>query len=1180
MDDTPFGMANGASVVDPEVRAHVSSLVTAVGGTGFENDGHYLLGDDALACLRDLKRWLKLYDEKTNRFDVARCLAEANLVKGDLLEILAAWSENTTEDRLKSKIALACLELLVPLTWPYEKKDHDMTVNHHRHLPYLQLAQVGYKGAILEHRSEKILHNIIRIGLPSIALAAAERTSRDEGIIKILLYFLRNITSITPPSNLAHHNEYNEVSRSAIIEAFQKQDVFALILTLASNIEEFSAQDVVIMELLFHLLKGVNPAKIFMDNEEKTKRSRDDLERLMQKEVHMRRDHAKIAPTRHNRFGTMIWVKRDDQRLSAVSGQDTLSSGQRAMLRMDQTKKWKRPGQNRKTEEESETWDLPVSLSTSASHSLQTMVEEFLDSGFNPLFNNIRRAIEREADRVLQTHSQQYFYLIAWFLEAERARRTMRKQRDDQEGGKVAGVIEPESFGLIATVMNQENFVTMNRFMQDRLEMKSYSDLYSGMRCFTQILLTIQDMADSPLEEDQEIADNIQNRIFYEETTHDRIVAIVRGYKDQGFRYLDACTELSHVFLRVLERYSKENLDLQIRSKRRARKKKAKQAAPLTDETNPYGDDSEAEEVAEAQRVSKERKFDFTRFSARFLSQACVDTHIKFTAFYRDLTTEQLKRAHRFFHRVAFKLEMTVLLFRLDIIMLFQRMIKGPEGLETSNSIFKEWEELSRQIFRRLTKKLQQRPALAIELLFSKINATTYYLEYGQEKQTVEKRSRPPAELEIKAGLDRDRQIGVAIAVLVDMDKSELARWVAEELSKAKDERRGWETEAQARRLEGSDETESPTDKAPSILIKASSETVRMAMFKEAHLRLLMNLVGFERLGDEDVLGATWIVPSALSSSILEELLGELDKHLTQPGTHVDIDGQPIAALDMIRRKPKNARESMMESRSRRVEFDDESNGFLDDGEEEFLFPAGGPTARKLDANVALQTLKRKRKHKRRPETDDELDDDTGVDDATREARRRARLENERAKRLKIKSEEIIRDSDDETDEERDRLFYSKEAAIAKKNAAKIKEALIAGRISRDLKEGSEAVSKSKTNSTTRKSLFGGDEDDQDDEDEDGGSEVDIVPKAKDGDTDAISVLSSRIEMEDSDDAFNVRSKKQTPVTSPFEQFLENKENEMRLDEDDDELAYGIGTWNGRDRARRRPVVSLSDDDE
>ena len=67
-----------------------------------------MLGDDALACLKDIKRWLKLFDERTSSLDVARCLAEANLVKGDLLEILAQWPEDATEDRLQSKLALAC----------------------------------------------------------------------------------------------------------------------------------------------------------------------------------------------------------------------------------------------------------------------------------------------------------------------------------------------------------------------------------------------------------------------------------------------------------------------------------------------------------------------------------------------------------------------------------------------------------------------------------------------------------------------------------------------------------------------------------------------------------------------------------------------------------------------------------------------------------------------------------------------------------------------------------------------------------------------------------------------------------------------------------------------------------------------------------------------------------------
>ena len=56
--------------------------------------------------LKDIKRWLRLFDDKTNRLDVARLLAEAHLVQGDLLEILATWPENAAEDSFRSKVAL------------------------------------------------------------------------------------------------------------------------------------------------------------------------------------------------------------------------------------------------------------------------------------------------------------------------------------------------------------------------------------------------------------------------------------------------------------------------------------------------------------------------------------------------------------------------------------------------------------------------------------------------------------------------------------------------------------------------------------------------------------------------------------------------------------------------------------------------------------------------------------------------------------------------------------------------------------------------------------------------------------------------------------------------------------------------------------------------------------------
>ena len=999
-----------------------------------------------MACLKDLKKWLKLHDEKTNRLDVARCLAEANLVKGDLLEILAAWPETATEDKVKSKVALACLELLVPLMWPIERNDSQMTVNHHRHAPYLQLAQTSYKRAILEHESAKILRTAVRVGLPSMAVPNGERGPRDEGIIKLLLYFFRNVAIISPPPNLPNEGRDGEVSRSATIEAFHHQDVLALLLTISSNMgEDFNTQDTVILEILFHLLKGVDVEKLFMDKKQLTTRNGDELKSLLFQEANMHRGYAKNAPTRHNRFGTMIWVKRDGPgKVSTVSGQDVLKTGQQTLSKMDQSKRWNKPKQRVKNEEPADDrFDMPVSLTDSANAHLRAFVEEFLDSSFNPLFNHIRRAIEREADRVLEAHQQQFFYLVSWFLEAERLRRKSKQGAEKRKNEKrMEDTFEADSFALIASVLNQESFILLNRFMQDRLDHKSWREVQAGIRCFTQILLIVQEMAESLLDEDQEIAENIQNRIFYEETTHDRIITILRGYKDQGFGYLNSCTELSHVFLRMLEQYSRENVDLQVRSRRRARKSK-KAAATERGETNDDDEDqaSEIEDVAEAERVSKERKFDFTRFSAKFMTQPCIDTFVAFAKYYNDLDAGQLKRAHRFFYRVAFKQELSVMLFRLDIIALFNKMIKGPEGLDSAGPTYKEWDELVRQLIKRLVKKLDQRPELAIELLFSKINSTAFYLEYGYEKQTSSSKPRPPATLEVRGSMTLEEQIGVVVAALFD-DKLEQIEWVSRTLASAADERQCWEGAETARQFKVYGGHVSDDSKAPTITVIPDTETTRLAVFKDAKLRLLMTLCGIERLGIDDEPGATWIIPSAVESGRLRHIKDVIEQHCKNPIFEYGED-DPITAGEMLRRQPTE--------KAQRAEYDDDSegDGIVSDNDvkDEFLFPPGGPTTQPNPHRTAIEALKKKRR-KRHTVTSDIED---VLDGETLAARRRAREKADLEKQRKIKSTEFVKDSDDESDDERDREFFAREQARRKGQGVKVKEALRAGRVKKTL---------------------------------------------------------------------------------------------------------------------------------
>ena len=125
-------------------------------------------------------------------------------------------------------------------------------------------------------------------------------------------------------------------------------------------------------------------------------------------------------------------------------------------------------------------------MAPKAQHFLRNFVKDLLDSTFNPLFAAVRRTIEVEADRVLDYHRRQYFYLIAWFLRAERTRR--KANPNEMNKSKHGSQSSTDSFTVIASVLNQETFVLLNRSMQSAQDNKNWQDLTACMQCFTQIV--------------------------------------------------------------------------------------------------------------------------------------------------------------------------------------------------------------------------------------------------------------------------------------------------------------------------------------------------------------------------------------------------------------------------------------------------------------------------------------------------------------------------------------------------------------------------------------------------------------------------------------------------------------------------------------------------------------------
>ncbi|PKS10719.1 hypothetical protein jhhlp_002476 [Lomentospora prolificans] len=1023
-------------IVHPEVRAHINSLVSALGGTSADDDGRYVLGDDALDVLRDLKKWIRFYDEKMNRMDVARCISDSNVVEGDLLKILALWTESESESKFKARLALACLEVIVPLTWPFDKDPERLTVNNYRHMPVLELAQVQYKRAIINYDEVRVLHTAVRMALPSMALPIGDRTPRDQGIIKLVLYFLRNIAMIVPPPGVKYDGDESQISRSALIDAFSYQDIFLVLLTVASNMgEDFRTEDVIIMEILFHLIKRVDADWLFMSEKQQDKAKAADLVAMMKKEEAMQSSYKKHAPSRHNRFGTTIWVKRDDGKMSTISSQAALIDVATRQRKLDESKSFRPPKYRKKNMADNSDLGPAPKLNTRASEQLRAFVSEFLDSGFNPLFHHIRRSIDRDAQHVLHYHERQFFYLVAWFLRAERAR-----QKANPKPVNNAQEEEVSPFNLVANVLTQEMFITLQRSMRSALDNRSWEDLIAIMRCFTQILLTVQDMTTTGNEADEDIAENILSRLFYEDTVHELVTSVVRNYNHQGFEFLDASTELAHHFVRLLEAYSKKNVDMQVRSRKKARKKKRDAAKAGIDEGGDGDLGGSDEDEQEAQKTVSERKFSFQSFAQRFIPQNVVDTFITFLKYYKELNDDQLKRVHRYLYRLAFKQDKAVMLFRVDIIHLLYNMIKGPEPLDKGCSLYKDWEELIKQVLRKCTKKFQERPALAVEMLFSKTNEIAHFIETGREREQKKANPRPAAELEFRRTEELDMQIGIVVGALLDRNEVEHISWVKRVLRAAEQERRDWmESEAAMPSIEpvegsgkdgeknGEDAGEKDHEKdgekdgdkdgeadpaaqakeprePPSYNVNADNEARRMEMLKNPYLRLLMNTVGIRRLSPslEETLESIWTIPSDITADQLKEYVDLINAAEFSPPIFEDGG----AAEKQLRRKTNRARAYLSS----------------DEDENEELFPVGGPTVRKaIDGEERPKKSKRRRRQRSQ-----------SPDDAELEERALKRREKERERRSKIKSEAYVYDSD--LDSDADREFFAREEELRQKN--------------------------------------------------------------------------------------------------------------------------------------------------
>lgn len=1091
------------------LRAHLSVLISALGGPDHTSpDGHYKLGHDALACLKDIKRWLRSVDEKNGTFDVALACAECGLVSNDLMVILCQWHKpgpNVKKTKTVEKIMLACLELLVLLTWPIDVnrrtllKDYTARTNAKR-------AQLAYKYHILNYKSALTLKAVVGLGLPALTKPKDDREPRDINILRLILFFIRNILFIgpLPPSKvpkgltnsaaLPHGISAEDIGLNSVINAFEKKKVFLFLTSIAHSVLHELTDDsfgLLIVECLSLLTKGVQPETLLVPTSKQAPTDTQthttnvapassaaglQLNDLLKEEENRKKLQKTKMSTRHGRFGSLLSIQNaDTASYYTVSGQNALASTNNTFDKLDLTKKWhKMSGFKYDSNEYLEK--SPVYLNVSNSIIILQFINEFLVSG---CFNNVLRFEAHALTSASNEHSlgrggileavdehelASYFLTSAWFLKFKRERSLHYQSKN----------IEPPStedsldYGSVGSALSEVHFILLISYFRASFESKDYDSLHVAMICLREMLLIshsvfnkdrtqkeLELVSADDVDEDRELAEGIIRKLFSQKQFLDMVVNIPKQAAKHSPEYLTVVVATVHILLKCFESLANEDVKLFIRTRRKMSKLRRQDGGMNQDMDRQHwhlidrGSDEEEDED-EMKYINQERKLDFKNTEVKFFHSETVSSHISYLSRYEDLTHEEIKRGISFFHRLFVVRKDYAALYRLDFMNLIDRL---RNFLPRGSSIRRHVEEFIVYYMKKFKSALERLPT-PIEILFPRFENLELkaYLSTGDleasstqkadlrssnrssyfASDSVQPREAPILEFSDKFKSLDDKLGALIYHMLKKKNGKKLLKFVTSELERIKAE------------LE-----EGGTDLGLRLNLG-----LRRSMINDSYLRLLVKSIGFELpyLQNEDTIlkkGFTgvhllnardlinkWISFHEGPVGDVEPFLDQI-RHKEFTNEQLGFGQQMFAVLEAGGQLDENKVTSLgLDDESlgeviglaRRKNYDDSIRESFDND-----FDGIVNTESNLDDSSGPETTKKSQRTRRRASSPQ-------VNDSTRRRRMRASRilsidsEDERETpkpEVKVtRSAEMINDSDDESDDERTKVFFEREQKL------------------------------------------------------------------------------------------------------------------------------------------------------
>ncbi|KAG2232960.1 hypothetical protein INT48_008053 [Thamnidium elegans] len=635
-----------------ETRSYILTLCSAIGGLEevVEQDHSvvqvYCAGDEALACLRDLKKAIRI-DSRNNERTVLKALVEYNVIETDIVPLLLSFRKDRNEVALR--FILACVELLVPMTWPVEKRIDD---DEQEDDPNLMSCYRKYK---LDLLTEGVFESILTLIMNSVRIPQRDRSIIDQTTIRLGLYLFRNLAAI-PDLNISQSSNPEQIRMSHMQETlmmrYYEADVIEFLLTIASNstkLDGTTEWNVLVLESLYNLIKFVDPKQVFSFGITNGLERGDMLDissklsDLLTLENTKKRQKTGFVPTRHNRFGGTYVLEWDDKK--RVSHSQVAGFADPTLL-IEGQKQSGRTGKKRKLEDKALV--RKVYQNAKSIMYLKLTAQSFIKSCFNAFYIRMMKDMLREDAKILANDYTRYHYTMKWFLEYHgyEQNSTMRRKEYnlDLPGQEIDHDAKDFDFSLVASALDLKTVLFCLKQMRITMDNKQWFELQMAMDCLRQMLQTIGVMAKSETEEYRIIAEHIQSNLYYEQQHLDLLIETVRCYKNQSNGYLKSVVLLTHVLLRLLDKYQQGKKVLFTRKKARSKAKKANSGQQEEEPLIADVEESENEEEARDNNAAYKDQ--------RYMSSDVVHTYCALLEGYEDLEPKYMACIASMFHRI------------------------------------------------------------------------------------------------------------------------------------------------------------------------------------------------------------------------------------------------------------------------------------------------------------------------------------------------------------------------------------------------------------------------------------------------------------------------------------------------------------------------------------------------